>query len=340
MLTRNDLVGLLTIDGINRLLGALADTVYGSDVEAALLRYTDLRCLDEAIRTHLARNLRMLPIIYEDSERHRLELLLHRWDLRNLRTILRGRVRLEGSGQIVRLLVPAGTVDEPALTELASQPSLRSTIELMMAWNLPSPATAGRLLAVWPHYEATGDPSVIEQALNRAYADHLQSALAGGPADELARILRVEVDQINVLTALRLRRSRLDEEPGWDVEDPPTYFLPAGRVAFDALEAARLADEPAAAADSLERALIPREWAAALIAWANDEDLVRLTASLEAATTIAAVSLFYSGDPLSIAIPVAFTWAKENEARNLRLIGRGVVHSIPPDMIERGLILA
>jgi vacuolar-type H+-ATPase subunit C/Vma6 len=210
----------------------------------------------------------------------------------------------------------------------------------MMVWSIPSPGTAGRVLAVWPEYEATGDPSVIERALNHAYADHLHSSLAGGPHDDLSRILRIEIDQINVLSALRLRRARLEQEPGWDAEDPLTHYLPAGRISVDVVEAARAADEASAAAEALGGALLPPGWEAALGAWAVDEDLVRLSVSLEAATTRAAVGLFAGGDPLGVGIPVAFAWAKENEARNLRLVGRGLVHAIPPDVIEEELMVA
>ena len=338
MLTLNDYSDLLSVETIERLLGALADTVYGSDLQAAMLRFSGLRCLDEAVRSHLARHLRMLETFFDGPERSRLELLLHRWDLRNLRTILRGRVRLEGSEQIVRLLVPAGTIDEAALIELASQPSLRATVELMMAWNLPTAGTAGRMMAAWPEFEATNDPSVFEGTLNRAYADHLHSSLSGGPRDELARILRLEIDQTNLVTALRLRSARLEAEPGWDVGDPSAHYLSAGRIPVDSLESVRLAETPGDAARLLQDAPLLPTWTAAVAEWAVNDDLLRLSASLEAAMAQEAVGLFAKGDPLGIAIPVAFAWAKESEARNLRLIGRGVVHAIPPDVVEQELI--
>ncbi len=338
MLTPDELSGLLSAGTIERLLGALADTAYASEVQAAMLRFSGLRCLDEAVRSHLARHLRMLERFFDGPERSRLELLLRRWDLRNLRTILRGRVRLEGSEQIVRLLVPAGTIDEPALIELASQTSLRATVELLVAWSLPSAGTAGRLIAVWPEYEATNDPSLIEGTLNRAYADHLHSSLGGGPNDELARMLRLEMDQTNLNTALRLRSSRVEAEPGWDLGDPSAHYLSAGRIPFDSLESVRLAGTPGDVVRLLQDAPIPASWKAAAAGWSVDGDLLRFSAALEAAMAQEAVGLFAKGDPLGIAIPVAFAWTKESEARNLRLIGRGVVHAIPSDVIERELI--
>ena len=338
MLTVDDYSGLLNAGTIERLLGSLADTAYAPEVQAALLRFSGLRCLDEAVRSHLARHLRMLTTFFDGPERSRLERLLHGWDLRNLRTILRGRVRIEGSEQIVRLLVAAGTIDEPALIELASQPSLRATVELMMAWNLPSAGTAARMITAWPEYEATNDPSVIEGTLNRAYADHLRSSLSGGPSDEITRILRLEIDQINLVSALRLRSSRLAAEPGWDTVDPSTHFLPAGRIPVDSLESVRLAETPSDVARLLQDAPLPPTWTTAVTEWSVNDDLLRFSASLEAAMAREAVGLFAKGDPLGIAIPVAFAWTKESEARNLRLIGRGVVHAIPPEVVEQELI--
>ena len=340
MLTPEDYSALLLIDSIDGLLGALGETVYGPDVQRAMLRFSHLRCLDEAVRKHLGHRLRLLSTIYKEEEKRRLELLLHRWDLQNLRTILRGRLRLEGSEQIVALLIPAGTIDEAALFELASQSSLRATIELMMAWQIPSSEAAGRVLDALPEYESSGDPSVLERALQQAYARYVHSILKAAPEDDLARVLRLEVDQTNILTALRLRRSRLDEEPDWDLLDSMAHFLPGGRIDNDTLESARTADDAATAAEVLSSRVAPLGWQEALARWAGDEDLMQLTTSMTAATTTTVVNLFASGDPLDIGIPVAFAWAKENEARNLRLIARGVVHHIPADTTDKELIVA
>lgn len=340
MLSRDDLLDLVNADGLDRLLGSLAETTYGPDVQAALVRFSGLRCLDEAVRTHLARSLRMLEKLFDGEDRARLQLILHRWDLRNLRTIVRGRIRLEGSERIIGLLVPAGTIDESALRELAAQPGLRAALELMVAWNLPSPGTASRLVSVWPEYEAGDDPTVFERELNRAYADVLHSELAGGPDDELARILRIEIDLINLLTALRLRRAALDDEPGWDVEDPAGHYLPAGRLPIDLLELVRIAEDAGEVTEILKGGPVLPDWTAALKRWTDEEDLVTLAHDLEDATFRFAIGMFSSGDPLGIAIPVAFAWAKENEARNLRLIARGIVHAIPADVIEEELLVA
>ena len=77
----------------------------------------------------------------------------------------------------------------------------------------------------------------------------------------------------------------------------------------------------------------------ALVAWGDNEDVENLAAALDRATTTAVFGLFASGDPLGIAIPLAFAWAKENEARNLRLIGRGLVHRIPREVLEHRLVI-
>ena len=73
--------------------------------------------------------------------------------------------------------------------------------------------------------------------------------------------------------------------------------------------------------------------------WADHDDLVALTEELQIASTRRAVRLFSRGDPLGFAVPVAFSRAQEHEVRNLRWIGRGVVHGFDPAEIEARVVV-
>jgi V/A-type H+/Na+-transporting ATPase subunit C len=52
-----------------------------------------------------------------------------------------------------------------------------------------------------------------------------------------------------------------------------------------------------------------------------------------------AVGLFLRGDPLGIDVPIAYTVAKENEVRNLRLLGEGSVGGLPVAAVRAQLIV-
>ena len=76
----------------------------------------------------------------DGDPRESVTMLLGYWDAYNLKTILRGKQFLLSPEEIVRSLIPAGYYDEPALWELARQPSLRAVAELLLTWRTPHAA--------------------------------------------------------------------------------------------------------------------------------------------------------------------------------------------------------
>ncbi len=342
LLGESDYVTLLTAESLDRLLGLLSDTTYGPAVAAALTRYRGIRRLDEALRIALATELRALRRFYAGVAVPVVDLLLERWDLHNLRTILRAKAHTAEVADLPGLLVPAGTVTDAELSELADQPRVRPVLDLMVAWGLPSPDQARRVASAWPEYERRGDISVLERVLSTAYAEHLDEVLRthdDAPSDT-SRLLRAEIDRMNVMTALRLRRAREEGEPGTDDAEPGPAFLPGGRIRRAVLEGARSAATAADAAAVLAAAPSSPGWDVALADWNAEDDLGSLERSLRDATTRDAIALFHGGDPLGPAIPMAYVFAKENEVRNLRWIGQGIVHGLSPDDVAGHLVVA
>lgn len=334
---------------LDGLIASLAQTVYKVDIEAALMRARGRRCVQEAVRTHLARTLRKVASFYSGHPAQQIALLLARWDRRNLLTVLRAQAvpaPLRRDEDVLTLLVPAGRLDETDLTQLARQPDLHATVDLLAGWNIPDAETARTIRAAWPAYERSGDLAVLENAVNRAYALWLQHnvrwdkrvaprAVAGN--DLLRWVLCAEMDHLNLLIALRLREARQVGHHDWTspsaggapgfqaLEEGP--FLPAGGLPFDLLTrlAAATREDALQALHTLPGAAY---WQDALHAWQASGDLPALERDLEDQLTRAAISLFTRGDPLSIAVPIAFIWALENEGRNLRILAQGLAQQL------------
>lgn len=333
---------LLSATSIDRLLGMLSETTYASAVTEALPRFRGVRRLDEALRRSLASELRAVQEFYAGVHVPALRLLLERWDLHNLRTILRAKAHPGEAGDLTAMLVPAGQLSETELGELSEQPGLRAVIDLMVAWGLPSRARARKLAAAWPRFERTGDVAVLEAVLTRQYAAHLDDVLSdeGDEADP-GGLLRAEIDRANLMVALRRREAGVDGEPLAAAEgEEADSFLPGGRLRRSVLEAAGAAPNGADAAAVLMAAPLIPGWEEALAAWSIHGDLGRLEEALIEATTHHAVGLFRRGDPLGAAIPAAYVLAKENEVRNLRWIGRGIVQGLSSDELAAHLVVA
>ena len=336
LLSGADYEGLVGVESMDGLVSALATTAYATDLDEALPRFTGLRRFDEIVRHHMVRVLGALPTFYERREDGIIGLLTDRWDLQNLRTLFRAKSRFEATDEMLRMMVPIGRLGAPELSELAIQPGLRYVIDLMVAWRIPSRETARGVRDAWSTYESTGDLVVLEDALNRAFADRLDEQLDGDDTGA-ATALRAEIDEINMLTCLRLRTAREAGEATRADLDGIDHYLPGGRVRRRTLAAAEAADDRPTVVSLLDRAPLLRGWRSALQDWADSDDLVALADAVRLASTRHAVGLFARGDPLGYDVPVAFVRAQEHEARNLRWIGRGIAHGLDRLVVEQNV---
>lgn len=338
LLDMGDYTALLSAGSLDGLLGVLHATPYEVDVEAAMTRDRSLRAIDDAVRRNLARTFRAMRSFYDDEAGRRVELLVKRWDVRNLRTILRARSRLAPPDSVVAELVPAGDLSDAELMELAEQPNVRGVVELMVAWELPDRWVARRVLQQLPIFDATGEVSHLERTLFQAWGETLAERLTDLPGDRgMSLILRAEIDHSNVVAAARYWDARLGNET------VPLLLLdeltPGGRIAGRTIHAAsQYADRSEVARALAEGPSLPG-WKVALVAWAEHGDTTQLAEELARDLFHAAGRLFTT-DPLDSSVPTAFTFAKEAEAQNIRLIARGVVHGFPPDEIAEHLVVA
>ena len=334
LIGRDELLTMLAAASLERMLAMLSDTQYGPDVEASLVRARGLKRLDDAIRSNLARTLGQMASFYEDRAREKVDLLLHRWDLHNLRALVRLPQSHLEPGDVAGLLVPAGRLTENELNEIAAQPDLRSRIDLIVAWDIPTSSTARLLVRARSEYEISGEIAVLEAAVDRAFAAEVAEVL-DEDGNGSSAILRAEIELRNLSAALRRRASRMDQEPGWS--EPSGGYVEGGLVPTEVWEQVADTNQAEAVVDLVTGRKLPYEWDIALREWVTHGDLATLADQLRSATTTAALARLVTGDVLGFDVPVAFTFAKEAEVRNLHLVGRGIVHDIPAGEIEARL---
>jgi V/A-type H+-transporting ATPase subunit C len=343
LLTAASYDGLLgePVDGVQR---ALAETVYRPELEAALARGGGKRALEIAIRDHLARALEEMRSFYRDRARELVDVLLARFDLQNLLTLLRGQVQHQPAEVVLAAVVPLGPLGDGTADEIARRDEPAAAVDLLVAWRLPDPETAAALTDAWPRFERTQDLAQLEHTLVGAHAERVERELARAP-ETLRELIARERDATNTLTVLRLRTAlQLDELAALPAAPEAGRFLPGGRIGEGALdEALHMPARPDAVARLAGAARRP-DWQAPLERYASTDDvdandLPHLQRELEATRVRWALRLFLSGDPLGIDIPIAYTVAKENEARNLRLITEGADADEPVETVRARLLV-
>lgn len=324
---------LINKPDIDSFITELEKTTYREELEKAGVLYSGINRIEVAIRKDLVKTFRTILNLIRggDSERY-LTIILNRWDVQNIKTILRGKKIQENPSEILECLIPAGELDEAALTELVKQTDVKAVIDLLATWGI---VYARPLTANFKEFADTGDMLVLEYALDTFYYQDAMSKLKGGESDDariLKSILVTEIDINNIKTVLRAIRDRID------TEEAKRYFV-QGSPEFDAnkLLSIMKAGTIEGALKQLERtpyhfiSRISPEYIAA-------EKISAFEKELERHLVKKSLALFM-GDPLSIAIPIAYIWAKYTEVTNIRVIARCKVTEVPDKELREALII-
>jgi vacuolar-type H+-ATPase subunit C/Vma6 len=310
--------GLLAASSLDGLLGSLAQLDYSEDVSAAMSRHQGIRRLDETVRTHLSRELGDVLSFYSGGVADRLRVLLSRWDLRNVRSILRDLAGRRQQSPGTATLVAAGAFDARTLEEIAAQRDVRAAVDLLSVWGLPSPGVVRHLRHALPAFTESGDVLVLEDALDRALGE--LAAADRGEGDRVSDLLSREVDRVNLMSLLRLRA-----DPGLTgvVAHEP---IAGGAVHPEVWSDLAAVDDSALGSELATR--VDPIWRPALSAWSERRDLPRLDTDLDHAAALESIACFRRGDPLGIDVPIGYIGQQEAQAANLRLIGRAVSHDL------------
>jgi V/A-type H+/Na+-transporting ATPase subunit C len=324
---------LLEEERFPAVVSALLNTPYRHEMEAATIAGNGAAEVDEALRHNLVVDYRKV-LSFLNEEAYRLAMtILGRYDVANIKTVIRGLHVHMSVGEIEANLIAAGRLTGAELTELARQPDVRSCVDLLATWGVTyaKPLT-GEIHA----YLARGDTSHLELALEKEYFQEALAATTGRSENaRLARrLLETQVDVFNLLTLFRMLKTDLS------VEEASTMFIPGGAYIDEDLflKLVPVSDiDPFV--DLLKGTPYQRVLEESLVKYLEDASLSVLERAMEQMLITKALRLS-RGDPLGLGIVMAYIWAKQNEVVNLRVIVKGKSVGMPERRIRRELIVA
>lgn len=300
---------------IPSLIALLEKTPYRDDITEAKIQYSGVLCIEQALRKNFTRTFRRILEFVRGTEAEQyIRIFLHRWDVQNIKSILRGKNIHVTSDEIRDCLVPAGELDEITLSELIKQPDIRAVIDLLATWGI---GYARPLTASFSEFHEKGDLGILECALDKYYyLDALETVRKPSYNNDLiAGLLRTEIDIVNIKTVLRMIRDRVDD-------DVAAGFLIEGGKALDTealreILATRAIDKAVAALENTPYHFLSEVQGGA----APDLKISAFEKKLEKFLTMKGVWAFHF-DPLSVASVIGYFWAKYNEITNIRIISR------------------
>jgi V/A-type H+/Na+-transporting ATPase subunit C len=331
LLNHRTLDNLILQPDIESLIGELEKTPYRDDIIEAKGRYAGMPCIDYALRKNFVRTFqKILDFAKKEEAGHYIRIFLHRWDIQNIKTILRGKNIHVTNDEILDCLVPVGELDEVTLTELVRQQDTKAVIDLLATWRIP---WAKPLTAAFPEFARSRDIAMLECALDRYYYEDALRAVKAPDANNtmIRTILAIEIDVVNIKTVLRMVRDRIDPE------DAEKFLLDGGqefdhKQLFRLLTSKSIGDALAEMAASRYRFLsgIPEAAVKAQKISVIEKELERYL--------VKQGTRAFLGDPLSVASLVGYFWAKYNEITNIRIISRCKTADFPIEQLREELV--
>lgn len=324
LLSSGQLEDLLGTPSMTAFLQGLGTTPYANNLQEALVRYEGVRAVDEALARNLQQTTRRILEFADGNPRALIETILLRWDLANLRAIVRGKHVNRSADDVLQALLPAGTLSEVVLKEMAGQPDLGALGGTLDAVGHPL-ALAMSVGAA--EYASSNDLTALELQLDRAYVERAmeRASARSGDAAALRSLLQVEIDAANVKTAFRLASAGT-----LDADTRSRYFIPGGAIlSGDTFVALSSADTQTQAWQRLRVSGFPvKELPTNLVDFERQLDLI----------TAKSMADRYRGDPLGIDVVVGFLARKSAEVANLRLIARAKLLGLPRELVRREML--
>lgn len=323
---------LIDAPDVAQVVKDLMQTEYGPDLEGEVVHGFTAGVIDEALKQNMVRAYRKVLSFVHPQARMLLSTLLGRWDVFNIKTILRGAHNHVAFDEIKASFFPAGYLGASELEALAKIDDVRTVVDTMAMWGLVYAAPLRRAL---PDYTRDNDLAPLELALDLQYAEWASNRLVGEAVDvEVARrIFGMQIDTSNLVMVFRLLKADAESL------DAQRFFLTGGRVIKKDLylELARLSDVDEVL-DRLKTTQYAQALDAAALRYLENASIPVFERELEELLMRRALM---SGvkDPHGVGVAIAYLYGKYNEITNLRIIVKGKAVGMPADRVREELIL-
>jgi len=323
---------LIEAPDLAQVIKELMETDYAVDLEEQLVRGRTAAVIDDALKNNMIRAYRKVLKFLHPEARMLLSTLLGRWDVFNIKTILRGAQNHVAFDDTKSSFFPVGYLSSEELEALAKLDDVRVIIDTMAMWDYPY---ATPLRRAYPEYAKTNDLAPLELALDRQYSEWAASRLVGEATDvEVARhVLGMQIDTLNLVMVFRLLKADAESL------DTQSYYLDGGRVIGreQFMELARLSDVDEVI-DQLNKTPYAEALDAAALRYLENTSIPVFERALEDLLMRRAL-ISSVRDPGGVGVAIAYLFGKQNEVTNVRIIVKGMAVGMPADRVREELIL-
>lgn len=341
LFTADFLKGLAACDSVEEIINLLSETNYGNDINQAVFLTSGVRGIENGLRNHLVNHVNFLKFRVLSKKALFLSMpILQRWDVHNIKVILRSQHAGRPPSEMEESFVPLGQLNLTALNELARALDIKEFISMLHTLGISYFEPLKKHLN---EYLADRNLQKYETELDRFYFENAIRQISSkyfGYLDRfnqnkmfVKRMLQLEIDIVNILTAIRTGPVFLEEE------EAEKLFINGGKIVSKEFFMELFREESLEGIiKKLSNTVFGPKMKKALEDVSATGFVSPIQRSLEELLIERANSLFKEY-PLSIAPVIAYIWSKYNEVVNLRIVIRCKEADIPPEKIIKSFIL-
>jgi V/A-type H+-transporting ATPase subunit C len=318
---------LMDVHEIGRFLG---ETQYREEMTKYASKYYGANLVEVAVTRNLAETYTAILSFTTGHLRAMVSNYLRRWDVFNIKTVIRGKTTGVKDEEIIDTLVPAGAYSETYLKSLVAMQSVQEIMDELAK----DPA-----LAITPDLirEVVDSKRIarLEDHLDRnLYYDLLKVVKKMNRADKLLHdFVRREVDVTNLKVLLKMKAEKIP------AERIVKYLIPGGmEYSIDKLKSMAQAEGLSSVVEEMERSSMYEDIKPAIERFKQDKKLSGITIALDNALTYTSEKFahFY---PLSVLPIVNYVIRKKVEVDNIRIISRCKQSGLSNKVIEELLVV-
>lgn len=297
----------------------LEETQYKEEIDSMAKDYSGAELVEYATFANIAKTYRKLQQVSIDEPQFLILEYLRRWDIWNIKTVLRGKFHGASEEEIMKYLVPAGELDMEFFEGLAKKERVEEVIQAFDGTD---------------YYEALAQYdgkmlSSVENALDKLYYFRMERAVGGTLSvggGLLLKYVRKEIDVKNLVTLFRMNKA------GIEASVIQENLIPGGKLHE---ELSRMAGQ---SYNEFVRGLEGYPfWGAISDVAAEGGSVSRIEARLRAYLVRYAWALS-NYHPLSILPVLGYIVSKDTEVSNIRKIVRGKEAGLSAELIEEQVV--
>ena len=302
----------------------LQDSQYKAEIDQLASKYHGAALVEQALARNMTHMLDKLKRISPGELGSLIIIYLKRYDVYNIKTLIRAKFTKASEEAFGSLLIPVGNLSRERLKELFQKDSVETIVREAKIAPLKHVESA---LSI---FQKEKNLFEIENALDRAYYTELISFLKQLPEEgKLFReFLETEIEVTNVLTVLRLKK----ENKGKDAIKGQLFHAERSILLSSLLDAKDL-DEAVAIVEKL----FPAAKDAAR-KYQEQKSLIPVETSLYNYLLRKSLLLQHQ-HPLSVDVILGYLFAKEMEMRNLNVLVKAKQMKMDESFIEEQLVI-